>query len=147
MREDTQVKIAGKVSVEAVIEALKTELGIEATDNTSTKTTQYDLDDTIYQGSETGVKSVAGIISFEYKGEQHDLFYYHTEFVFVSKESLEMAIKPNDMSLSSEVTYLTLGYNGNSVEIMTALAKHFDGYIDEDDCDEHGYHKVDEVNL
>lgn len=37
MSVDTRVLIAGKVSVEAVVEALKTELGVVATDNTRGK--------------------------------------------------------------------------------------------------------------
>ena len=143
MSVDTRVLIAGKVSVEAVVEALKTELGVVPTDNTRRETSYHIEDDIIYLSKTGEEKRVVGFISFEYKGERRNLFYYHTNIVFVSKENLELAIKLNNLNLAGEVTNLRLGYDDNAVEILTALAKRFNGYIDENDCDAHGYHKVE----
>ena len=146
MGVDTKVKIVGNVSVESVIEALKTELGIEATDHTETKIYHYESGegDVIFLGEEDEEKCLSGFISFEYKGDKRNLHYLHSDIVWVDKYSLEQAIKHNAIELAGETTTLSLSSYGGAVEIMTALAKHFDGYIDENDCDDIYYHKVTE---
>lgn len=146
MGVDTKVRIVGNVSAESVVEALKTELGIEATSDIETTTRYYDNDDdeVVFLGEKGEEQLTMGNISFEYKGDKRNLFYWHSDMVWVDKPTVERAIKNNAIELIGETTTLSLSLYGDAVEIMTALAKHFDGYIDENDCDDIYYHKVTE---
>lgn len=38
--------------------------------------------------------------------------------------------------------WLSLGYSGNSVEIMRYLCEYFGGYLDENDCDDDGFYPI-----
>ena len=44
--------------------------------------------------------------------------------------------------VKQEKTSLTLGYYGNSVEIMKDLVSQFGGWIDENDCDDQSYYPI-----
>ena len=45
--------------------------------------------------------------------------------------------------VEAETTYLSLGFWGNSVEIMKEIIAHFGGgWIDENDCDDKTYYPI-----
>ncbi len=74
--------------------------------------------------------SFTGYIYFTYNRELRRLFY-------VYENVTETATEP-------ETTYLSLGYNENSVEIIKALVEYFGGgWIDENTCDDKDYHLIE----
>lgn len=83
--------------------------------------------------------SLCGFIHFKYKENNRSLFYcYNNLNVFenleyYSKQGLEDMVRV-------ETTFLSLGYYGDSVEIIRELITKFGGgWIDENDCDDKGY--------
>lgn len=86
---------------------------------------------------------ISGFIFFQYNYENRMLFYMYENIN--SYENLEFYSNYGlkDM-VESEVTLLSLGYWGSSVEIMKELVAHFGGgWIDENDCDDEVYYPVE----
>lgn len=90
--------------------------------------------------------SVYGRIDFNYHGEERSLFYSYDNLN--SYENLEYYSEYGlkDMVLA-ETTYISLGYWGNSINIIKEIVAHFGGgWIDENDCDDNPYYPI-EVNI
>lgn len=148
MSTDARVLLKGKISVRQVENFLKNQLGLEVSVNTDTRVYKHYLmdsnivDTTVYLGVE-GVETVtSSMLNFTYKGAYCTLYYDYRDTVPVYKDIVELGISLGDMGIAGEVTRISSVSNEPHIEVMTALAKYFRGYIDENDCDEFGYHKV-----
>ncbi len=78
--------------------------------------------------------AIKGYIYFRYNRELRRLFY-----VYENVDECE-----NREFADTETTFLSLGYNENSVELIKALVKHFGGgWIDENTCDDENYYLIE----
>lgn len=84
-----------------------------------------------------------GFISFKYNEEERALLYdydninQYENFEYYSKYGLREMVE-------SEITFLSLGYWGSSVEIITEIVKYFGGgWVNDNDCDDEKYYPVE----
>ena len=87
----------------------------------------------------------SGFIDFNDGEEDRQLFYdYSNVNVFENLEYYQ-ELNLEDM-VRTETTYISLGYFGNSVEIIKNILQHFDGgWIDENDCDDIPYEIIEPI--
>jgi len=85
----------------------------------------YNVADPIYY-------SESGFINFTYKGVQRSLFFINCNYSYGE----------NNFYDGFDHTYCSLGYFGDSIEIMTKLAELFGGWIDNNDCDDEDFYRV-----
>lgn len=80
-----------------------------------------------------------GFIRFNYNKEDRMLFYHYSNVN--NLENLDYYCEHGLKNMiESETTYVSLGYNGSSVEIIKEIVAHFGGgWIDENDCDDKEY--------
>jgi hypothetical protein len=91
------------------------------------KETGFDIKTQIYNEEEQEI----GSIFFKDGEDQRRLFICYGE---VDKE--DIFNKEIEFNGSKKYVYLSFGFWGNSVQIMTDIIKCFGGYIKENDCDE-----------
>lgn len=138
----TNVKLVGNISVESIVEYLENTLGLTINANiTNRKNYMEGYEDVIFLNEEGVVSEIEGFLNFNYKGDKRNLFYSHKDIVWFNKEEMTTNIINNVQELNGETTWLSLGYDENAVELLTKVASHFNGYIDENDCDDKYYHK------
>lgn len=88
----------------------------------------------------------SGFITFKYKGEYRNLFYCYNSYNtyenldYYKEYGLENMVK-------SETTYISLGYYGDSVEIIKELVSYFGGWFELDDCDNQSYYYIPSTQI
>lgn len=149
MSVDTKAKFLGKLDVDALLGFIKENIDPNAESTIETEERKiYSKfhDGIIFLGGKDGVeKLTSGFIHFAYNGEVRSLHYYHHDTLWLDKNSFERNIKNGTQELNNEVTELSLGYNVTAVEVMKKIAEFFGGYIQEDDCSDKWFYKVEKV--
>ena len=149
MSGDTKAKFLGKLDAEALLSFIKEniDLNAESTIETEEREIHSKLhNEIIFLGGKEGVeKLTSGFIHFVYNGEICSLHYYHHDAVWLDKNSFERNIKNGTPELNNEVTELSLGYNVTAVEVMKKIAEFFGGYIQENDCSDKWFYKVEKA--
>lgn len=149
MANDTKVAIPGRITVDEVINALES-LGVfviktevEVKENTSRpKTTKVgDVACPIVYRDNANFKEY-GYIDIFVNGVDRSIFYHYNSQFVLDPEEFERNLDRGLVEFNQSMTTLSLGMNPDAVSLLTQLARYFDGYIDEDDCDDYYYHKV-----
>jgi len=83
-----------------------------------------------------------GFIHLEFGDDIRSLFYHYDSRLILDPEEIERNLDCGLPEFNQPITTLSLGMNPDAVTLLTQLARYFDGYIDEDDCDAYCYHKV-----
>lgn len=149
---DTYGKIKGRISPEEIVMVIKEKLGIEAV--SEVKHYVYEkldnLDFTfINYGDSDSWECDHGFIIFELNGDKRALFYSYDNIN--TCEDLEYYKKnyPDRHDLEemvkSEKTHIGLGCWGNSVEIIETIVSALGGWVDDNDCDDTPYRKIEKV--
>lgn len=149
MSVDTKAKFLGKLDAEALLSFVKENIDPNAESTIETEEREiYSKfhDGIIFFGEKEGVeKLTSGFIHFAHNGEIRSLHYYHHDTVWLDKNSFERNIKQGTPELNNEVTELSLGFNETAVEVMKKIAEFFGGYVQENDCSDKWFYKVEKV--
>lgn len=141
---NTNVKIIGKLPIIDLVPFIKKEISKDITISIEKEEHFFDTrSDIVFLGIDGVEKRVVGWIHFVYNGKNRSLFYLYKDTFWFDKSEILSNIKNNTPELNGETTYLSLGFDEDAVEIMTKIAKEFNGYLDEEDTDEIPYKKVD----
>lgn len=149
MANDTKVAIPGRVSVERVINAIgfigaqfiKDEVELKEFDNRpKTKTLGGIPCPIIYCKNENLLEY--GFITILFRGEYRQIFYHYDSRFILDPETIEQNIVNGYPEFNRDFTTLSLGMDQNAIDLLTEVARYFDGYIREDDCASMFYHKV-----
>ena len=149
MSVDTKAKFIGKLDADALLVFIKENIdpNAESVIETEERTigSKYH-DEIIFLGEKKGVENrTSGFIHFTYNGENRSLFYLHRDTVWLDKSILEQNIKQGTPELNGEVTELSLGFSATAIEVMKKIAEFFGGYIQENDCSDEWFYKVEKV--
>jgi hypothetical protein len=83
----------------------------------------------------------SGFINLKDGEENRNLFYCYTNHN--SYENLDFYSEYGlDDMVKAQTTYISLGYHGNSVNIIKSIVTEFGGWIDESDCDDEEYYPI-----
>ena len=149
MGVDTKSKFIGKLNVTELFEFIKNEIDANAVNDVEVKSRFMESEyrnDIIFLGETDGVETTtSGFIRLEYNGESRSLHYFHEDTVWMNKGVFKENIKHGTPEFNGETTTLSLGYNENAVYIMKKIVEHFGGYIDEYDCDDEWFYKVEKA--
>lgn len=77
-----------------------------------------------------------------YKGEYRQLFYHYDSRFILDPEEIGRNIESGYPEFNRDFTILSLGMDQNAIDLLTDVARYFDGYVREDDCAAEFYHKV-----
>lgn len=146
---DTHGKIKGYVRHEEIFNFIRQKYDKDATCEVRKKTycpiSECNWKYRVNEHSEDNKNwySLCGSICFKYKGEERRLFYVYDNLnsfenlEYYSEHGLEDLVK-------AETTYISLGYWGNSVEIIKEIVAQFGGgWVDENDCDDEVYYPIE----
>lgn len=140
----TNVKVVGKLPVDKLVSFIKEQISQNITISIEEEEQFFDArSDIVFLGIDGVEKRVVGWIHFVYNGKNRSLFYLYKDTFWFDKSEILSNIKNNTPELNGEATYLSLGFDEDAVEIMTKIAKEFDGYLDEQDTDNIPYKKVE----
>lgn len=149
MSVDTKAKFVGKLDAEALLGFIQEKIDPNAESTIETEERKVALkfhNEVIFLGKKKGVENLtSGFIHFACNGEIRSLHYYHHDTVWLDKNSFERNIKNGTPELNSEVTELSLGFNETAVEVMKKIAEFFGGYVQENDCSDKWFYKVEKV--
>lgn len=84
----------------------------------------------------------SGFIQFKDGTDTRSIFYVYTNINSWENIDYYSSCDLEDM-VKSETTYLSLGYGGNSVDIIKSIVSHFEGWIDENDCDDEPFYPIE----
>lgn len=149
MSVDTKAKFVGKLDADALLGFIKENIDPNAESTIETEEREIHSkyhDEIIFLGEKYGVdKLTSGFIHFAYNDEIRSLHYFHHDTVWLDKKGFEQNIKNGTPELNNEVTELSLGFNETAVEVMKKIAEFFEGYIQEDDCSDKWFYKVEKA--
>lgn len=149
MSVDTKAKFLGKLDADALLGFIKENIdpNAESTIETEERGIYSKFHDgIIFLGEKDGVeKLTSGFIHFASNGEIRSLHYFHSDAIWIDKNNFGRNIKQGTPELNNEVTQLSLGYNVTAVEIMKKIAEFFGGYVQENDCSDKWFYKVEKV--
>lgn len=144
MSVDTHGRLKGKVEPEIILNFIRQTYDPNATMDIEPKDYGLvaELDWVKETYDETGKWIInSGFINFKDGEENRSLFYFYDNvnsyenLEYYSQYGLEDMVK-------QETTTLHLGYWGNSVEIMRNIVSQFEGWLDENDCDDEPYYPI-----
>lgn len=145
----TKAKFVGKLDANALLGFVKENIDPNAESTIETEERKVALkfhNKVIFLGKKKGVENLtSGFIHLACNEEIHSLLYFHHDTVWLDKNSFEQNIKNGTPELNSEVTELSLGFNATAVEVMTKIAEFFGGYVQENDCSDKWFHKVEKI--
>lgn len=154
MSVDTKGRLLGHVPAVKVLEYIKSHIDSNAAMDVSEK--KYPISEgwkkiiKKYYGTNSGyITEVSGFINFHEDGGagmERSLFYFYIDINTYEDYECYCREGLKDM-VESETTYINLGCFGDSVKIIKDLVSHFGGWIDENDCDEQPFYKVDVDNI
>jgi hypothetical protein len=149
MANDTKMAFIGHLPVVEVLNALNS-LGVtvlssdvvlkEPTAQPKTTTVNGTSYPILYRKGENIREN--GFIHLEFGDNIRSLFYHYDSRFILDPEEIERNLDRGLPEFNQPITTLSLGMDPDAVTLLTQLARYFDGYIDEDDCDAHYYHKV-----
>lgn len=141
---DVHGKLIGNVRHEEVFNFIRQKIDANAVDYV--KSEEHDMIKVSWGHIKYGEcdkwVTTSGFISFTTKdGNSRSLFYCYDNI-----NSLENLKYYSDLGLAdmvkAETTFISLGYNGEAVEIIKQIVAHFGGWIDENDCDDTPYYPI-----
>lgn len=150
MGVDTKGKIKGKISPEEIVKVLKENLGVDAVSDVSShdygKLDDLDFTFVKYGNNEHWIID-HGFICFEINGDRRMLFYSYSniniyeDLTYYKKEFPERT----DLKemVKSETTSISLGLWKYSVEIIETIVSAFGGWVDDNDCDDVPYRRIE----
>lgn len=139
----TNVKIVGKLDIDKLVSFIKEQISNNVTIGIEEEEHFFDTkSDIVFLGIEGIEKREVGWIYFTYNGKQRSLYYFHKDTFWFEKSKILSNIKNGTPELNGETTYLSLGFDSDAVEILTKIAKEFNGYLDGRDTDNVPYKKV-----
>lgn len=149
MANDTKVAFLGRVSVDEILNALdflgvfvlKTEIEVKENPSRPKTTKVGDVACPIVYRDNANFKEY-GYIDIFVNGVDRSIFYHYNSQFVLDPEEFERNLDRGLPEFNQPITTLSLGMNEDAVTLLTQLARHFNGYIDEDDCDDQYYHKV-----
>lgn len=149
MANDTKASFLGQVSVDEVISAL-TNLGVSVlgtniavkTPSTRPKTTTVNSlpCPILYRNNEDFNEH--GFITVAFNNTTRNIFYCYDSRFVLNPVEIELNLDRGLPEFNQPRTTLSLVRNPDAVTLLTQVARYLGGYIDEDDCDAHYYHKV-----
>lgn len=151
MSVDTKVKLKGFVSHNDIFRIIKERYDPNATCNVKREKIQnikdikrlhFEFNE--HSDSNTEWYDINGYIDFKYCGEVRSLYYQYMNLNFFENLEYYSRYGLEDM-VRSECTLLDLGCWGSSVSILTEIASHFGGWIDENDSDGIPYHWIERM--
>lgn len=144
---DTRCKLRGRVTPEQIVRFLETKY-TDVVNETSTRYTDIPKDCVCIDLDDVGRWAITGgFITFtDINGDRRMLHYFYDNLKFF--DDLATCIKneePDEIILmyASKTTSLSLGCWGNSVEILKGICEEFGGWLDENDCDENDFYRID----
>lgn len=151
MSVDTRVRLVGRIEAEAVAEWIKAnvdkDVKLAEFYVTRIKEEEYDIyiEENKIKASYSDDKtlwSISNWIMFNYNNRRRTIFYYYSPLNWY--ENLEY-YKPLGLEemVKSETTYLSMGCDRDSKNLMETIVKAFGGWIDYDDCDDEEYVKFE----
>lgn len=145
MGTDCRAYLKGHVTQEEILNFIRQRFYINATMDINKvvygKVDNYDDIQAMYDNSNI-VTSEQGFIDFiDVNGDVRKLFYLYNNHNYYENKEYYKERNLIDM-VTSEKTYLSLGYWGNAVEIMKQLVTEFGGWIDENDCDDITFYPI-----
>ena len=152
MGRDTYGKIKGRISPEEIVRVIKEKFGVEAVSEVKThvyeKLDNLDFTFRVY-GTSDNLECDHGFITFELNGNKRMLFYSYNNINICENLNYYKENYPDRPDLEemvkSEKTHIGLGCWGNSVEIIETIVSAFGGWVDDNDCDEIPYRKIEKV--
>lgn len=144
MATSTNVKIVGKLDVDQLVTFIKEQISENITISIEEEERFLDTkSDIVFLGIDGIEKKEVGWIHISYNGKNRSIFYLYKDALWYSPQEIASNIKNGTPELNGLYTYLSLGFDSDAVEIMTKIAKEFDGYLDEQDTDNIPYKKVE----
>lgn len=147
MGVDTRCKLRGKITPEQIVSFLKTKY-TDVVSETYTTYTDIPKDCACIDLDDVGRWTITdGVITFnDINGDRKMLHYVYDNLKFF--DYLATCIKneePDEIILmyASKTTYLSIRCWGNSVEILKGICEEFGGWLDENDCDDNDYYRID----
>lgn len=149
MANDTKMAFLGHLSVDEVLNALnflgvsvlKTDVEVKQNKSRPKTTKVGDIVCPIVYRDNVNFKEY-GYIHIFVHGVNRSIFYHYNSQFILDPEDFERNLDRGLPEFNQPVTTLSLSMDSDAVTLLTQLARYFDGYIDEDDCDAHYYHKV-----
>ena len=142
MGMDTHGKLKGKILAEEVLNFIKQKYD----SNAKSHITLYDSSieqnriKKMYDNSNK-YKVWNGFISFNDGQDDRSLFYSYSNVNTYGDLEYYSSLGLSEM-VTSETTYISLGYNEKAIEIIKAIVTEFGGWIDENDCDDEPYYPI-----
>lgn len=154
MANDTKVAILGYVPVSEVIHALEllgdtlggvsvlgTDVEVKPPTSHPKTTTVNGLPCSIlYRGGKDFHEY--GFINITLNGVNRNIFYHYSSRFVLNPDAIELNLDYGLPEFNQPFTTLSLGMDSDAITLLRELAYRLDGYIDEDDCDNQYYHKV-----
>ena len=146
MSVDTKAYLKGAIHDRKVMQVLHNKLGAVSVCSRVESKVQ-NIDDIgnwphHHFGSVTDYVTRSGFIDFTMpNGDIRMVFYYYTN-CWASSDDQSYIEDGLEKMVSSDRTYLSLGYWGDSVDIMKAIVEEFGGWLDENDCDDETYYYI-----
>jgi hypothetical protein len=150
MGVDTKGRIKGRISPKEIVRVIKEKFGVDAVSDV--KPHDYgkldDLDFTFEHYGNNGNWIIDhGFICFEINGDRRMLFYHYSniniyENLTYYKKEFPERVDLEEM-VKSETTNISLGCWKNSVEIIEAIVSAFGGWVDDNDCDDVPYRRIE----
>ena len=149
MSIDTTVKLIGYVSPEEVLSFIRAHFDPNGFIHARAVDDFNEIDSIKERYDDSGRwKTEHCWIHFKHPNEMLDqnrcIFYCHSNVNFYENLDYYKDRGLEDM-VKAHTTYLSLGCWGKSIEIMKAIVEHFGGWLDENDCDESEYYKIDKA--
>lgn len=150
MGVDTKGKIKGRISPKEIVRVIKEKFGVDAVSDV--KQHDYgkldDLDFTFRNYGNNGHWITDyGFICFEINGDRRSLFYSYSNINTYENLSYYKKEFPERVDLKemvkSETTHISLGLWKNSVDIIEAIVSAFGGWVDDNDCDDVPYRRIE----
>lgn len=153
MGRDTYAKILGKVTPEEIVRVIKEKFGVDDVVNEVKHYVYEKLDDLDFTFRNYGDSDSwwcdHGFIIFELNGDKRMLFYSYDNINICENLNYYKENYPDRPDLEemvkSEKTHIGLGCWGNSVEIIETIVSAFGGWVDDNDCDDIPYRKIEKV--
>ena len=140
MGVDTRAYLKGHVTQEEVLNFIRQTIDPNAHMKVSEET--YEIIDKEFYGYDKNlIKTYHGFIRFTVNDEKRFMFYYYSNvntydnLKYYSQYHLEDMIK-------SEKTFISLGHNDTTVDVIKKICTHFGGWFDENDCDDDSYYYI-----
>jgi len=143
MGADTKGKLKGRIPAEEILNFIRSTYDPEAI---LSDTNKYYYDDKgkfsiNYGNSDITTWEHTSIFFKEYSGDIRILSCVYCDKNYYENLNYYSNLGLGEM-VTSETTSISLGYSGESIEIIQSIVSHFGGWVDENDCDDNPYYYI-----